>query len=371
MIRTIAVAGAAIVAGLGIAATPAVATGDKHTTPQVICAAWNMRGATGVYPAVSFGGPPPGSFVGKHTATLVKPTVGEQPGVEFASKALGVKAFPVPREVTVNYAVSADAKTTAGAVRMFGYKAANADTLNDGPDFKDIATANSGVLKFTLPAGATLGTLGLVYDASNDGKGAVTFTNLKVGKALVQFTRCVKPLPPQPCVNYAYLAHPPVKGVVRTLPVRNLCKDFPGYKPRTCDDIKKPVRVIGKDVWHLVKGRGPLACMPQKPTPTPTATLTPTPTPTATQTTTPPTTAPTTPPTTTPSATPTATQTVSPTTTTDAPAVPVPAGNDTSLPKTGPSLGLFFTVGALAVVGGLAVLIVTAVRSRRSKRFEA
>jgi hypothetical protein len=325
---------AAIVAGVGLGATPALATESGHTTVKPICATWTMRGATGAYPDVTFGGPPQGSAVGKNLARLVKPTTGEQPGVEFATKALGVDDTTTAREVSVKFVLSPTAKADAGAVRLFGYKASNANTLTDGPDFKDVATSTSGVLKFTLPAGTKLGTLGLVYDASNDGKGSVTFVDLKVGDALVQFTRCVKPPIVLPCTQYVYQG-------TRV----NLCKEFPGLRDRDCTDIKRAVTVIGRDVWRLDKDHDKTACEIPATTPP----------------TTPPTTAPTTPPTTAPTTTPA-----------EGSGGDAGAGNGSgpSLPVTGPAGFVLAGLGASVILGG-GVLFLLGRRRKNSPTFEA
>ena len=166
-------------------------------TPEVkdVCATWKMRGATGAYPNVKFGSMPEGSSVGKYSARLTKPTGADavQPGVEFVSKDLGVEAGASAREVTVEFETNGPAKPDAGAIRLFGYKTDDADTLHDAPDFSAVAVDSNGKLKFVLPAGEKLGTLGLVFDASNDSKGSVTFSDLMIGDAKVQFTKCVEP----------------------------------------------------------------------------------------------------------------------------------------------------------------------------------
>jgi LPXTG-motif cell wall-anchored protein len=184
-------AGVALVLALGFMALP---SSPAQATVEPVCGTWLMQGATGKYPDVNFGGAPAGSNVGQFSAKLVKPTVGEDPGVQFAAKNLEYTATE-PTTVKVNYELAGDAKSVSGAVRLFGYKTKNANTLNDGPAWQDMATGNAGTLSFTMAAGDTLGTLGLVYDASNDGKGSVRFTGMKVGERKVQFTTCVKPDP--------------------------------------------------------------------------------------------------------------------------------------------------------------------------------
>src|SRR5688572_18931619 len=95
MNRTALLAGAVTGAVFGVTAValaPAVQATVTPHTQQVVCGNWEMRGATGAYPDVTFGGPPAGSSVAKHSATLVKPGTGIQPGVEFAAKGLTVAA---------------------------------------------------------------------------------------------------------------------------------------------------------------------------------------------------------------------------------------------------------------------------------------
>lgn len=185
-----------VAAGLvGLAAPAASAT---ETQPDPVCeATWKMRGATGAYPAVVFGGPPDGSSVTKTTAKLVKPDTGVQPGVEFAAKDLEIQA-PAGNEllVGVDYETSGGATTAAGAIRMFGYKINDANTLQDAPTYGPaIAGSESGHLVLTIPAGEKLGTLGMVFDASNSSEGSVTFSNLTIGNRPVWFTGCPDPDP--------------------------------------------------------------------------------------------------------------------------------------------------------------------------------
>lgn len=193
---------ALLAAGL-VGVAPAQATNHVHasaTQPEPVCeATWKMRGATGAYPDVTFGGPPPGSTIGDHFAKLVKPAEGVQPGVEFAAFDLEIQA-PADNEllVGVDYATDDGATTAAGAIRLFGYAAQDADTLNDAPTYGPaVAASESGHLVLTIPAGKTLGTLGMVYDASNSSSGSVTFSDLKIGTRPVLFTGCPEPEPTQ------------------------------------------------------------------------------------------------------------------------------------------------------------------------------
>jgi LPXTG-motif cell wall-anchored protein len=203
-------AGVALVLALGFLALPG---SPAQATVEPVCGTWLMQGATGKYPEITFGGAPAGSAVYKSSARLVKPTEGTDPGVQFAAKNLEYTATGAT-VVKVNYELAGDAKSVSGAVRLFGYKAKGANTVMDGPSWQDPATGNAGTLSFTMADGDTLGTLGLVYDASNDGKGSVRFSNLMVGERKVQFTTCVKPDPtktsasPSPSASKSATAKP-------------------------------------------------------------------------------------------------------------------------------------------------------------------
>lgn len=180
----------AVIGGfVSLTALAAGATTRTGTGTGPVCATWQMRGATGAYPAVVFGGAPAGSSVSKGTAKLVKPAEGTDPGVEFATRDIRVTAY---HEVLVgaDYLLGDGASSSAGAVRMFGYQAKNADTLNASPDWTATASQESGHLVFTIPAGKKLGTLGFAYDASNNTKGSVTISKLTIGEREVPFTRC-------------------------------------------------------------------------------------------------------------------------------------------------------------------------------------
>lgn len=188
--RLAAVLGA-VVLGLGGLALASPSSAKPATAP-VVCSTWVMRSATGAYPAVVFGPAPAGSSVAKFSAVLKKPTSGIAPGVEFVSKNVPVTVTSATL-VKVDYSL-AGASYASGAVRLFGYEDQNANTLLDAPDWQDTATALDGTLVLNVPAGKSIGTLGMVYDASNDAEGTVTFTALKVGAKIFRFTTC----PPVP-----------------------------------------------------------------------------------------------------------------------------------------------------------------------------
>lgn len=182
--------GALILGGLtvAVAAAPASATdADK------VCPTWQLRGATGAYPEIVWGEPGEGSTATATTVTLVKPATGVAPGVEFVAKAVNLPAGTI----TVDYELSGGADFAAGAVRLFYYSAAGADTLNDAPTGVAPATASSGTL--TITAAGPVGTIGFVYDASNSSTGKVTFSDLKVDETAVAFKDVCTP--PSPTVS--------------------------------------------------------------------------------------------------------------------------------------------------------------------------
>lgn len=184
-----------LAAGLVTLAAPAASA--TETQPEPVCeATWKMRGWDGT----AWTGQPEGSSVTKTSAKLVKPQAANesvQPGVEFAAFDLEVQA-PADDEihVSVKYELADGASVTGTAVRMFGYKAQNADSENVGPDWKVIATSETGgTLVLTIPAGEKLGTLGLTYDGSNSAKGSVTFSDMEIDGRPVWFTACPEPEP--------------------------------------------------------------------------------------------------------------------------------------------------------------------------------
>jgi hypothetical protein len=168
---------------------------DATEQGEPVCATWKLRGATGQYPVIVFGGAPAGASVESSSSVkLVKPTEGVMPGVEFAAYDVDVS---VVNETTlsVSYTTGDGAATSAGAIRLFGYAEQDADTINDAPDWVDVAEGDSGTLVLTLPAGSELGTVGLVYDASNSAAGWVRFEDMGLGNRPVSFTDCPEPTP--------------------------------------------------------------------------------------------------------------------------------------------------------------------------------
>lgn len=98
-------------------------------------------------------------------------------GTEFATSDLGLSGEG--RDLVVRYKLSEDAKFSAGAVRLFYYDTTGADTLTTAPTQKAVADATSGKLVIPNITGS-IGTVGLVYDGSNDGEGYVKFANLRL-----------------------------------------------------------------------------------------------------------------------------------------------------------------------------------------------
>lgn len=101
--------------------------------------------------------------------------------------------------VTVDVILNPDATADAGAIRLFAYDHPDGDTLGEAPQAVAIA-AGSGPLSLDVSAFAgPIGTLGLVYDASNASAGTVTFKNLQVDGETISFTAHVEPQPePEP-----------------------------------------------------------------------------------------------------------------------------------------------------------------------------
>ena len=170
----------ALAAGTIIAAgTALLLPGTAQATDEDsrFCPTWSLRsivGTTWQQPAAGSG------VVDGHTVVLTKPQGG---GTEFAAFNVGFTTDPV--DITVDYSLSAEADHAAGAVRLFYYEDNDADTLTTAPDGFAVADADQGTL--TIAVVTAVGTLGLVYDASNSAGGSVTFTDLKIGKVRVKF----------------------------------------------------------------------------------------------------------------------------------------------------------------------------------------
>lgn len=157
----------------------------------------------------------------------------------------------------------------------------------------------------------------------------------------------------KPCAAYVYW------GTSKTL-----CDRFDGWQDVDCPDIKRKIKVVGRDTWRLDRDGDKCGCDTP---PTTSPTTTPTTSPTTTPTTQPTTTAPTTPATSSPTATapPTTTPaTTSPTATATASETETePAG--AALPLTGPSGPVIGAVALLLLAAGAGM--VWLVRRRRTR----
>lgn len=94
-------------------------------------------------------------------------------------------------KVEVSYELRDGASPAAGAVRLFVYNKADANTFTEAPtQFVYVGGDGPATGKLTVEVSwsGTLGTAGLVYDTSNGGvPGTVRFTNLTVAGDLVSF----------------------------------------------------------------------------------------------------------------------------------------------------------------------------------------
>lgn len=175
LIRSIAALGLAAAATLALA-QPAVAD-----DPQPIYAAgdWQVRDWPGTYPDIE---PTTAaqSTADCDTVTLTKTKGDIGTSDENTNLALAVKGGDV---LQVDYTMDSTDDAAAGAVRMFAYDSADADTLNAAPTFGPAIADQSGVsgtLEIPFATDITIGTFGLTYDASNATAGTVTFTNLRL-----------------------------------------------------------------------------------------------------------------------------------------------------------------------------------------------
>lgn len=198
MKKTIAILFGAMLVALSIQVAPA---NGATTTPPPVCVDWKLQGAAGPYPDVTFGAPGAGSAVtGDYRVKLVKPTEGVMPGTEFASYDVDLE-FALPVSISVEYELNGGASHAAGAIRLFYYEAANADTIATTPTAFVAADSESGTL--TISGVTKVGTLGMTYDGSNTAGGHVIFKNLKVGPHKMAFKDvCVEETPsPSPSVS--------------------------------------------------------------------------------------------------------------------------------------------------------------------------
>jgi LPXTG-motif cell wall-anchored protein len=186
MRRILAAAAVGAAAALAFAA-PAQATDE----PAGICPTWKVRST--IYPNPLQKAVEGSGILNATTAKLAKK---DNIGTEIYTKDLGVDLGTTPTDITVEYELGADASYASGAVRLFYYDAADADTLLTAPTKFDHADANKGQLTISGVTGK-IGTLGLVYDPSNSetALSSVTFSNLKIGDRPVYFRKGKCPSP--------------------------------------------------------------------------------------------------------------------------------------------------------------------------------
>lgn len=181
---TAAIVGAAVGA---LALTGAASAQDGHFPD----AGWQVRqigtGDPDWSPATA------SQITNANSVALTKPDGTTGTSIETTDLGLAVSAGDV---INVVYVLSDGATTDAGAVRMFYYGIPDADTLGAAPT-AFVAADGSGALSLTVAAAGEIGTFGLVYDASNDTAGTVTFSNLTVGKTEVRFQQ-PDPAPTKP-----------------------------------------------------------------------------------------------------------------------------------------------------------------------------
>lgn len=175
-----ALAGALLGLSFGVAANAAETEVEHYPATTWVVSDWT--GATAVPASKS-------KPIDATTVALTKPSGAVGTSIETGN--LGLAGGTV----TVHYTLSGGAATAAGAIRMFAYDNADAETATEAPDKVDIAqgTAAGGTLTFDIAG--TVGTFGLTYDASNDSAGTVTFTHLMVGETEVLFKKPVAPSP--------------------------------------------------------------------------------------------------------------------------------------------------------------------------------
>lgn len=189
--------GAAVIAAAAALTWALPANGTPpQTVREILCPDWTLRSVEKVGDLWVWGDPAAGSkVVTANKVVLTKPATALA-GTEFKTDALDID-LSAATTISVDYQLSTEASAASGAVRLFYYHATNADTMNDAPDgFVAAAAGDGGTL--TLSATGKVGTVGLVYDGSNDAGGSVTFTGLKVGSIAVKFAahdKCEQPAP--------------------------------------------------------------------------------------------------------------------------------------------------------------------------------
>lgn len=251
MKRALATLGVTAVAGLSVLA---MASPAEATTEKPKCPTWTLRSITS--------GPGwndnPADGSGVVDTNSVKITKPEGGGTEFSTKDTGIDLNSNKANITVKYELKDGASFAAGAVRLFYYHDKNANTLTAAPTDYVAAEANSGTLTLSDVTGY-IGTVGLVYDASNSAGGNVVFSDLKVGATPLAFEDvCAEPTSPptttpptnEPKKCEAYLYY----GSNVTL-----CDRFANVTGKLgCPDVGYKVKLVNanNDPWGLDGNRG-------------------------------------------------------------------------------------------------------------------
>jgi hypothetical protein len=187
-----------------------------------VCPTWTIRSITGDNTTWD-PSPTAGSGVfDSNTVVLNKPDPGNA-RTEASTADAGLDL--TNGTITVHYDLPDGAWFTTGAVRLFYYHATGANTLTDAPTAS--VAADNGSLGTMTISGVTghVGTLGLVYDASNSsgavpGRGAVVFSGLTAGDTPVKFNQAGCPPSPSPSTTGGGVQNAPVPTpVTANLPV--------------------------------------------------------------------------------------------------------------------------------------------------------
>lgn len=185
MLKRMAAAAAVGLAGaMLMSASPAQAATDPPLFPR---SGWVLQqiamGDTGFSPAAL------SQIVDQDTVALIKPAGDTGTSIETADLGLPVTAGDT---LTVQVSLLGSASADVGAVRMFVYDHPGANTLTEAPQAV-AAAAGDGTLTLTVPFTGTIGTMGLVYDASNSSAGTVEFSNLRLNNTPIWFIEEQKP----------------------------------------------------------------------------------------------------------------------------------------------------------------------------------
>ncbi len=162
---------------------------DATWTPP-ICPNWTLHSVSTSNPTTWTDAPETSRVFDSNTVRLTKPAGG---GTEFAANDLGID-LAKPTHITVRYQLRGEASVDGGAIRLFYYHGADANTLVDPPADAKPATASRGTLEINGVEGH-IGTIGVTFDDSNHATGSVVFGHLQVGDTPISFTKtpCTRP----------------------------------------------------------------------------------------------------------------------------------------------------------------------------------